>query len=198
MCCPSCLHWSLSESNQQQHVCSSPHKGTVCTLRNCLGACCKGPRSPVTDGTSCPITDNERINYIYIHIYINSWSWVLLETVTDPQLVKKLFTFYGILKIYYRIRNSQPPVPILSQINPVHASYPTFWKSTLILCFHLRPRHPSGLFSSCYMLFVLLLESFQSCSVEFPPSITSPTRRKHEGCNLSVYRLLFSYSLQQK
>ena len=42
-----------------------------------------------------------------------------------------------------------PPseVPILSQINPVH-THPTFWRLILILSFHLRLCHPSGLFPS--------------------------------------------------
>ena len=41
-----------------------------------------------------------------------------------------------------------PPVPILSQIDPVHTPHPTFWRSILILSTHLRLGLPSGLFSS--------------------------------------------------
>jgi len=43
-----------------------------------------------------------------------------------------------------------PPVPILSQVNPVHAAYPTSWRSFIIssrLCLGL----PSGLFPSCFL-----------------------------------------------
>jgi hypothetical protein len=47
-------------------------------------------------------------------------------------------------KVHYRIHKCRPPVPILSQLNPVHI--PTSWRSILILSSHLRQSLPSGLF----------------------------------------------------
>jgi len=47
-------------------------------------------------------------------------------------------------KVHYRIHNSPPPVPILSQIDPVHVPHPTSWRSILILSSHLRLGLPSG------------------------------------------------------
>ena len=51
-------------------------------------------------------------------------------------------------EVHYCIHNSPPPVPTLSQIKPVHATRPTFWRSTLILSSHLYLGLPSGLFPS--------------------------------------------------
>ena len=58
-------------------------------------------------------------------------------------------------KVHYRIHKCPPPVPIPSQLDPIHAPHPTSWRSVLILPSHIRLRHPSGLFPS-YLLTYLL------------------------------------------
>jgi hypothetical protein len=49
-------------------------------------------------------------------------------------------------KVHNRIHKSPPPVPILGQIDPVHAPHPTSRRSSLILSSHLRLGLPSGSF----------------------------------------------------
>jgi len=48
-------------------------------------------------------------------------------------------------KVHYRIHNSPPPVPMVSQSNPVHGSQ---YRCLNILSSPLRPCFPSGLFPS--------------------------------------------------
>ena len=51
-------------------------------------------------------------------------------------------------KVHYRIHNSPPPVPTLSQLDPVQPPHPTSWRSILIVSSHLCLGLPSGLFPS--------------------------------------------------
>jgi len=51
-------------------------------------------------------------------------------------------------KVHYRIHKCPPPVPILSQLDPVHTPHPTSWRSLLIQSSHLRLGLPSSLFPS--------------------------------------------------
>ena len=51
-------------------------------------------------------------------------------------------------KVHYRIDKSPPPVPILSQIDPVHVSHPTSRRPIIILSSHLHLGLSSGLVPS--------------------------------------------------
>jgi len=78
-------------------------------------------------------------------------------------------------KLHNRTHNHPPPVPVLSKVNPVHASHLTSWRSILILSTHTHT-HTSG----C---------SKWSLSLKFPhrnPACVSP---------LSHTILLLSYVL---
>jgi hypothetical protein len=49
-------------------------------------------------------------------------------------------------KVHYRIQRCPPPVPTLSQIDPVHDTHPTSWISILFLSSHLRLGLPCHFF----------------------------------------------------
>ena len=79
---------------------------------------------------------------------LTPWSRILLEKLSGSQLVKKIRRSLCNPKIHYCIHKCRTPVPILSQINPVHVHHPTSWISILMWSSHLLLGLPSGLFPS--------------------------------------------------
>ena len=57
----------------------------------------------------------------FLPTYLTPRNGILHEKLTVPQPVKKFPAFYVTPKVHYRIDDSSPPAPILSQINPVRA-----------------------------------------------------------------------------
>jgi hypothetical protein len=102
-------------------------------------------------------------------------------------------------KVYYRIHKSPPPVPVLSQINPVHGLHPTSRRFILILSRYLCLSLPSGSFaqvsplkpcihltSSTYVLHVLPLSDFLIWSPEY--YLVRCTERMHPPLTSSLLR----------
>ena len=75
-------------------------------------------------------------------------------------------------KFHYRIPKRLPPVPILSQINPVHAQHPTSWRSILILFSHLHVDLPSSLLASGIATKILYAPLLSPISTTCPTHLT--------------------------
>ena len=61
-------------------------------------------------------------------------SWEPIRSSASQEIPRILWN----LEVYYRVRKSPPPVPILSQIDPVHTLHPSSRISILILSSNLR------------------------------------------------------------
>jgi hypothetical protein len=70
---------------------------------------------------------------VFTYSIEQSPSWEANRFVASQEIPRILWN----PKVHYRIHKCPPYVSILSQLNPVHTLYPTFWRSILILSSHL-------------------------------------------------------------
>ena len=110
------------------------------------------------------------------------------------------------------IHKCPPPVPILSQLDPVHTPHSTSWRSILILSSQLHLALPSGLFLSgfptktiytpllslyfrykwrCFNIFCNISVSDSLSSVVCPAYICPPTLQYTAVCRKPVFQLLY-------
>ena len=84
------------------------------------------------------------LTYLLTYSMVQSPSWEANRFSSSQEIPLILWN----PKVHYRIHKCPLPVPILSQIDPVHTPNPTSWISTLILSSHLPLVLPSGLLLS--------------------------------------------------
>ena len=84
------------------------------------------------------------LTYLLTYSMEQSPSWDANRFSASQEILRILWN----PKVLYRIHKCPPPVPIPSQLDPIHTSISYFWKSILILSSHLLLGLPSGLFPS--------------------------------------------------
>jgi hypothetical protein len=94
-------------------------------------------------------------------------------------------------KVRYRMYKCPPPVPIMSQLDPVYDPCPNYWRFVIILSSHLRLDLPSGLFPSGFptkTLYTLLLSPIRATCPANLILLCSVTRTVGEGADNSLAR----------
>jgi len=111
----------------------------------------------------------QRHQTLYLIIYLITYSmekipsWDANRFSANQEIMHILWN----PKVHYRIHKCSPPVPILSQLDPVHTPHPTSWRFILILSCHQRLGLPSGLFPSGFptnTLYTPLLSPSHLCA----------------------------------
>jgi hypothetical protein len=135
-------HWFVY-CDQQARMCSASAVSSV------IPASCKGHSGIFWHSdirkllTIIRIVWRHTLNHLTYSME-QSPSWEANRIVASQEISRIL----GNPKAHYRIHKCPPLATILSQLDPVHTSTSTFWRSILILSFHLRLDLPSHIFPS--------------------------------------------------
>ena len=106
------------------------------------------------------------------------------------------------LAVHYRIYKGALPAPILSQMNPVHAFHPTFWRSDVMLFSRLRLGLQSGLNNSPpkpsvhLFFFPYVPHALRISFFIWPPEYWVRCIDRDAYYALSSHLLLLTYSVQ--
>jgi hypothetical protein len=123
------------------------YSGAGCLVRLCGSDFGLTPADDIREfcQMSCHATNGSKIYAkTYAYFMKHSPSWEANRFSASREIPRILWN----PKVHYRIHECPPPVPIPSQLDPVHTPHPTYWRYILILSSHLRLSLPSGFFPS--------------------------------------------------
>ena len=111
---------------------------------------------------SCLIKD--LLTYLLTYSMEHSPSWEANRFSASQEISRILRN----PKVHYYVHKCPPPVPILSQLDPVHTPHPTSWRSNVILSSHLRLGLPSCSFLQVSPTKTLYTSRLSSISAKCP------------------------------
>jgi hypothetical protein len=124
--------------------------------------------------------------YLLTYCMEQSPSWEANRFAASQEIPRILWN----PKVPCCIHKCPPPVPILSQLNPVHTPTSHFWRSILILSSHLHWGLPSGLFSSGFPIKTLYTLPPPPYALHAPPSHSSRFYHPHNIGWVQIIKLL--------